>query len=51
MAVTRYLISKGIAAKRVETIGMGEHHPVTGNKTKAAKSKNRRVEIVVLKTD
>ncbi len=51
MAVTRYLISKGIAAKRVETIGMGEHHPVAGNKTKADKSKNRRVEIVVLKTD
>jgi len=51
MAVTRYLISKGIAAKRVETISMGEHHPVAGNKTKANKSKNRRVEIVVLKTD
>jgi len=50
MAVTRYLISKGISAKRIETVGMGEHHPVASNTTKAGKAKNRRVEIVVLKT-
>ena len=44
MAVTRYLVSKGIKAKNVETIGMGEHHPVAGSK-----AKSRRVEIVVIK--
>jgi len=44
MAVTRHLVSKGIRAEAVETIGMGEHHPVAGNKTKS-----RRVEIVAVK--
>ncbi|MBI5723865.1 MAG: OmpA family protein [Planctomycetes bacterium] len=45
MAVSRYLIGQGVAADRIETIGMGEHHPLD----KANKSKNRRVEIVVIK--
>ena len=49
MAVTRYLISKGIKAEAIETIGMGETHYVSSNTTKAAKSKNRRVEIFVIK--
>ncbi|MDY6913357.1 MAG: OmpA family protein [Planctomycetota bacterium] len=44
MAVTRYLVRKGIKAKSVETVGMGEHHPVAGSK-----AKSRRVEIVVIK--
>lgn len=45
MAVVRYLISKGISAKLVETVAMGEHHPVSGTK-----AKNRRVEIFVVKS-
>jgi len=44
MAVTRYLASKGIKAKLVETIGMGEHHPVG-----TSKAKSRRVEIIAIK--
>jgi len=48
MAVTRYLIRKGISAKTVEAVAMGEHHPVAGN-TGSGKAKNRRVEIVVVK--
>jgi outer membrane protein OmpA-like peptidoglycan-associated protein len=43
LAVTRYLESKGISGKQIETAGFGEHHP-RGND----KSKNRRVEIVVV---
>jgi chemotaxis protein MotB len=43
MEVTRYLIEEGIDPKRIETIGMGEHHPLD------TKAKSRRVEIVVLK--
>jgi len=49
MAVTRYLISKGIKAEAVETIAMGSTHYVTSNTTKAGKTKNRRVEIFVIK--
>lgn len=49
MAVTRYLISKGVDAKGVETVAMGESHPVADNSTTAGKAKNRRVEIVVLR--
>jgi len=44
MAVTRYLTSKGVNAKLVESIGMGEHHPVGGSK-----AKSRRVEIIAIK--
>jgi chemotaxis protein MotB len=43
LAVTRYLESKGVDAKRVVTAGFGEHNP-RGND----KAKNRRVEIVVV---
>ncbi len=50
MAVTRYLISKGLPAENIETIGMGATHFVASNTTKDGKAKNRRVEIFVIKT-
>ena len=50
MAVTRYLISRGIPAGNVETIAMGATHFVASNSSKADKAKNRRVEIVVVKS-
>ena len=43
MMVTRYLITKGIASAKIETIAMGEWHPL------ATKDKSRRVEIIVVK--
>lgn len=49
MAVARYLVSKGASAKDIETVAMGENHPVADNSSKAGKAKNRRVEIVVLR--
>ena len=49
MAVTRYLISRGIKADRIETVAMGDTHFVSANSTRAGKSKNRRVEIFVVK--
>lgn len=49
MAVTRHLISKGIKAENIETIGMGATHFLAPNTTKAVKAKNRRVEIIVMK--
>lgn len=44
MAVTRYLVSKGINAKLIESVAMGEYHPTGTNK-----ARNRRVEIMVVK--
>lgn len=49
MAVTRYLISRGIPAGQTETIGMGMARPVADNNSKGGRAKNRRVEIVVIK--
>jgi len=49
MAVTRYLVGKGIDAETVETVAMGATHFVAENNTRANKAKNRRVEIVVIK--
>jgi chemotaxis protein MotB len=49
MAVTRYLVSKGINGSLIESIGMGSTRPIAGNKTAAGKKKNRRVEIMIIK--
>ena len=49
MAVSRYLVSKGIDASLIETVGMGATHPVSDNTSKSGKVKNRRVEIMVVK--
>jgi len=51
MAVTRYLIDKGVDGDRIETIAMGAAHSIADNKTAAGKAKNRRVEIVVIKAE
>jgi OOP family OmpA-OmpF porin len=44
-AVKDYLVSKGIAAAKVTTIGKGESQPVATNKTSEGRQKNRRVDI------
>ena len=44
-AVKDYLVSKGIPASKVTTIGKGESQPVATNKTKEGRQKNRRVDI------
>lgn len=44
-AVKAYLVSKGIAASKITTIGKGETQPVATNKTAAGRQKNRRVDI------
>ncbi len=49
MAVTRYIVAKGVPADRIETVAMGQTHPVARNASKDAKAKNRRVEIIVVK--
>ena len=47
-AVKKYMESKGVAASRMNTKGMGEKDPVASNKTAAGRAENRRVEIVIL---
>lgn len=48
-AVADYLMSKGIAASRIEVSGKGESLPVTTNSTAAGRALNRRVEIKILR--
>ncbi len=43
--VVNYLIRKGIASYRLKAVGYGEKNPITSNKTKAGRAKNRRIEI------
>ncbi|MDB5274022.1 MAG: yiaD [Chitinophagaceae bacterium] len=44
----RYLISKGIAADRIETLGLGGAFPIADNSTKESRQLNRRVEMEIL---
>ena len=44
-SVRDYLVTRGVAATRVETAGRGEREPVASNATEAGRAKNRRVEI------
>lgn len=46
-SVKSYLISKGVAASRMMTMGMGEKDPVATNDTDAGRAQNRRVEFAI----
>lgn len=48
-AVKNYLVTKGIKAKRIETIGMGGEEPVARNANETGRQRNRRVEFVIVK--
>ena len=43
-SVRVYLINQGIEGFRLRAIGLGPDHPITSNKTKAGREKNRRIE-------
>ena len=47
-AVLHYLIERGVSAKRLAFAGYADNHTVASNGTDAGRSKNRRVEIVVM---
>lgn len=47
-AVVDYLVSQGVEAKRVESVGYGDSKPIAPNLTARGRELNRRVEFIVL---
>ncbi|MBN2575106.1 MAG: OmpA family protein [Deltaproteobacteria bacterium] len=47
-AVKDYMVGKGIAADRLTSVGYGMDKPITSNKTKADRAKNRRTEFTLV---
>nr|WP_295930499.1 OmpA family protein [uncultured Dyadobacter sp.] len=47
--VKKYLLSKGIDAKRIQTKAWGPARPIASNLTEQTRQKNRRVEFTILK--
>ena len=48
-AVTQYLVSKGVSEGRIKTTFFGETRPAVSNDTREGRTKNRRVEFIILK--
>jgi len=46
-SVKNYLVSKGLAASRFKTTGLGIADPIASNDTKEGQSQNRRVEFAI----
>jgi len=46
-AVMKYLVERGVDAKRLQAVGYGLTKPVADNKTEEGRAKNRRVELVI----
>lgn len=47
-SVKRYLIKKGISARRIKTTGYGERRPIASNDTDFGRKLNRRTEIIII---
>jgi OmpA-OmpF porin, OOP family len=50
-AVKDYLVSKGVAARRLIARGYGEDKPIADNKTDDGRFQNRRVEFTILQRE
>ncbi len=46
--VTKILVKNGVSSQNIVAAGHGEHLPISSNQTAEGKSKNRRIEIVLL---
>jgi outer membrane protein OmpA-like peptidoglycan-associated protein len=49
-AVCRYLLEQGVDSERLDCEGRGEASPIASNQTVEGRSRNRRVEIVLLRS-
>jgi chemotaxis protein MotB len=47
LRVVRFLIEQGLSPKNLAAAGYGEHDPVQSNKSKAGRTKNRRIELIL----
>jgi chemotaxis protein MotB len=50
-SVVRFMIGRGIPASKLGAVGYAQLHPIASNDTAKGKSRNRRVEIVLLRTE
>jgi chemotaxis protein MotB len=48
--VVRFMIGQGVASSRLAAAGYAYLHPIATNVTAAGRSRNRRVEIVLLRS-
>lgn len=46
--VREYLVSKGIAGKRIKFVGLGDTQPISANDTEESRKLNRRVEYKII---
>ena len=46
--VAKYLIKKGVDAKRITSSGFGYANPAADNKTKQGRAQNRRAELTAV---
>lgn len=46
-SVRRFLVSRGIAASRLVSVGKGESLPISDNDSVAGRQQNRRVEVII----
>ncbi len=48
-SVKKYMVGKGVSAKRIVAVGYGETQPIASNETPEGRKKNRRTQVKVLK--
>lgn len=46
-AVSNYLVSRGVPAHRIRTVGYGQTQPIASNANEFGRSQNRRVELTI----
>jgi outer membrane protein OmpA-like peptidoglycan-associated protein len=47
-SVLNYLVGKGVASSRLQSVGLGESQPVASNATREGRALNRRVDFKFL---